>query len=152
MATRTTFTPRPKFKPVLKRARVGTPGFSADEMLKFANTLNNSIGLRMDHGLDVYDQAAPPLAARYRKYKERKVGSGIRDMRLTGRTRRGMRALSAEQNKAVIGFSDPEAARRIKINALRSRQYGASPRDLEVLQREVQESRERPVVVETMAS
>lgn len=136
-----------KFQPVIRRARVGTPGFSADAMLRFANVLNNSIGTRMDRALDVYDSSAPALSPRYKRSKERRLGVGIRDLRWTGRTRRGMRVLSAQQNKAVLGFSDPVAQDRMRINNRRSRQYGVSPINRQDLERVVLESLDRPLTI-----
>lgn len=140
-----------KFQPVMKRARVGTPGFSADTMLRFAGELNSSIAQRMDRAQDIYDNAALALTPDYAKSKMKKVGSAIRDLRLTGRTRRGMRPLSAAQNVAIIGFSDPVAMNRIQINNRRVRQYGVSPVNRQHLYNVVHQSLQRPVIVETKA-
>lgn len=140
---------RRKFEPVMKRARVGTPGFSADTMLRFAGELNSSIAGRMDRAQDVYDGSALPLTERYAASKLKKLGSAVRDLRWTGRTRRGMRPLSASQNVAIIGFSDPVAMNRIQINNRRVRQYGVSPVNRQHLYNVVHQSLERPVAIET---
>lgn len=136
-----------KFQPVMKRARVGTPGFSADSMLRFAGELNSSITQRLDRAQDIHDGSALALTERYAKYKLKKLGSAIRDLRMTGRTRRGMRPLSASQNKAVIGFSDPVAMNRVQVNNRRVRQYGVSPVNREHLYNVVHQSLERPVII-----
>src|SRR5206468_5192437 len=95
-----------RFNPVIRRARVVVTGYSPEQMINFGNVLNSSIGDRMDRGLDINDSPAPPLRPGYAKYKQRQGGSGIRDWKLTGRTRRSMKVLSAGQNHAVLGFTD----------------------------------------------
>jgi len=91
-------------------------------MLQFGNVLLRSIQDRLDRGQTIYDAAAPPLRENYMRRKERVAGMNIRDLRLTGRTRRGMKVLEAGHNYALIGFSDPEAANRVRWNQRRSRQ------------------------------
>lgn len=134
-----------KFQPVIKRARVGTPGFSADTMLRFAGELNSSIAGRLDRAQDIYDGSALALTPKYAKSKMKRLGSAVRDLRWTGRTRRGMRPLSASQNKAIIGFSDPVAMNRVQLNNRRVRQYGVSPVNRQHLYNVVHQSLERPV-------
>lgn len=142
----------PKFQPVIRRARVSVPGFSADTMLRFAGILNSSIQTRLDRALDIYDSAAPPLSARYGASKLKRYGVSLRDWRFTGRTRRAMRPLSAQQNKAVIGFSDPGVSVRVKKNQQRSRQYGVSPLNREDIYNAIRQSLERPVTIVREAS
>lgn len=145
---------RTTFKPVIKRARVDVPGFSADAMARFGNLLNNDIQRRFDGALDVYDNAAPPLAEGYKKFKVdgKYHGAPIRNLLLTGRLRRGMRLLRAQANVAVIGFSDPVAMERMKINNRKSRMYGVSPKNLDVVVREVNQSLSGAVTVKSVAS
>lgn len=132
---------RSAFKATIRRAVVGTPGFSADRMLQFGNILNNDIQRRFDEALNVYDEAAPALAKGYEKFKVdgQYHGEPIRNLRLTGRLRRGMRVLRASQNHATLGFSDPVADERMTFNQRRSNMYGASPRNLEVVLKVVNE-------------
>jgi len=140
--------PRPVFKPVLKRARIGTPGFSADTMLRFGNLLNNSIRDRFNAALDIYDNAAKPLSEGYAKYKQKGSFSGkrqfapgepIRNLRLTGQLQRSMKVLSASQNRTRLGFSDPVSDNRMTLNQRRSNMYGVSPKDEQVLMKTVRE-------------
>ena len=121
-----------KFQPVIRRVRVARPGLNADSMARLGNALNNSIKARMDRAQDIYDQPAPALTPGYAKYKAKGKyhGNPVRDLQLTGQTRRSMRLLSAQQNRAYIGFSDPVGKNRMQINNRRSRQYGASPADM----------------------
>ncbi len=90
----------------------------------------DSIKTRLDRAQNIYDQSAPPLKAHYSAWKVKaRGGQPVRDLRLTGFTRRRMAVIEAGQNYCVIGFTDPEAARRIYYNNLRSRQWGVSPQD-----------------------
>lgn len=132
--------PKP-FKTVLKRARIGTPGFTADTMARFGNLLNNSIRDRFNHALDIYDNAAKPLNEQYAKYKVngKYHGEPIRNLRLTGRLQRSMKVLSASHNRARLGFSDPVSDTRMTLNQRRSNMYGVSPRDEQVLMKAVRE-------------
>ena len=128
-----------RFQPVIKRARFNAVGFSPQQMLQFGNVLLRSIQGRLDKGQDIYDHAAPPLKPSYARRKERYAGTTIRDLRLTGRTRRSMKVVEAGQNYGVIGFTDDEAANRVRWNQRRSRQWGVSPNDEKALARAVYE-------------
>lgn len=139
--------PRTKFQPVIRQARFDAPGISPQGMLTIGHALNNSIAARMDKGLDVFDATTAPLTTKYQARKRIKGGSGLRDMKFTGRTRRGMQPLSAAQNVCVIGFSDPVAQERMKINNRRYRQYGVSPSDSRVVLSAVSALSERAVTV-----
>lgn len=118
-----------RFEPVIRRARFAVSGYSPEAMLEFGNVLNSSIADRMSKGLTINDSAAPPLKEQYARYKQRRTGSRLRDLYLTGRTRRSMKVLQVQTNRAVLGFTDPEAEKRIAINSRISRQYGVSPSD-----------------------
>jgi hypothetical protein len=142
-----------KFKVKIRKARFSVGAFSAQVMLSIGNAVNADIGRRLDGGLDVEDRVAPPLKSRVnspnnsagvqialrvfqdRGYKGRKLKKGlnpIRDWRFTGRTRRAMRVLTVGPGLAILGFSDPEAAKRAAINNRRWRQYGMSPANKKV--------------------
>lgn len=136
-----------KFQPVIKRVRFESRGFSPEQMLGFGNVLLKSIQTRLDKAQDIYDQAAPPLKPQYQRRKERYAGTSVRDLRLTGRTRRSMKVLEVGQNYGVIGLSDPEAANRIRWNQRRSRQWGVSPQNEKDLARAVHDSLTSPVSV-----
>lgn len=146
--------PRPTFKPVIKRARIGTPGFTADSMARFGNLLNNSIISRFNSALDIYDQAAKPLAEGYKKFKTdgKYHGEPIRNLRLTGRLQRSMKLLRASQNHATIGFADPESNNRMRLNQARSFMYGVSPKDEAVLLKAVREYLFSTVAVEVKSA
>lgn len=111
------------------------------DMLILGNrVLNESIFPRLDRAQDIYDQSAPPLKPGYQKWKMKRYGSGIRDLKASGRTRRGTRVVEAGQrggqnpySYVTLGFSDPVALDRIRINQLRARQWGLSPKDKEFI-------------------
>ena len=137
-----------KFAPVIRRARFAVPGFSPQAMLGFAQRVDANIKERMLRGQTVYDTLAPPLSERYGKYKQARYGTSIRDMRATGRTFRGIKVLEASTNKAKIGFTDQIAAFRIRINRVRSVQWGMSDANRIFFRQIVHDSLVRPVVVE----
>lgn len=136
-----------KFETVIKKARFKVVGFSPTTMARLGRVLLDSITARLDRAQDVYDASAPPLALKYQGFKLRKYGSGVRDLKKTGRTRRGMNVLEAGQNYAVIGFTDTEAAFRVRLNNRLSRQWGVSPANSQAITTAVRQSVERPVVV-----
>lgn len=142
-----------KFQPQIRKARFSVGPFSSQVMLAIGNAVNMDLGRRLDEGLDVDDRVAPPLKSRVnspnnsagvqvslrvfqdRGYKARKLKKGlnpIRDWRFTGRTRRAMRVLTVGPGLAILGFSDPEAAKRAAANNRRWRQYGMSPANKKV--------------------
>jgi hypothetical protein len=56
---------------------------------------------------------------------------------------------AANENRAVIGFIDPEADRIAHINNQREKQFGLSPKDEEVLKRVVHATAMQARVVRT---
>lgn len=131
--------PTVRFQPLIKRARFEAPGFSPTDMVTIGNQiLQGAIFPRLDRAQDIYDQSTPPLTEKYMRWKNRRYGSSLRDLRASGRTRRGTRVIEAGQrggqnpySYVKIGFSDPEAALRIALNNRRVRQWGWSENDKE---------------------
>jgi hypothetical protein len=123
-----------RFQTKVRHARFHVSGFSPEQMISIGEELISSIKDRTALALDVYDQPAAPLGSKgktggYAGYKSRVAPPAIRNLRLSGRTMRSLKVLSASENRAVIGFTDPITARRIAINSRKSRQFGVSPRD-----------------------
>ena len=121
-----------RFKAKISRARFVVSPFSAQQMVELGQVAVDSIKARLERAENIYDQPAKPLSegrrgTGYRRYKARKAPPAIRNWRLTGRTLRGMNVLRANENRAVIGFSDPVAAMRAVVNQKRERQFGLSP-------------------------
>lgn len=123
-----------RFQTKIRKARFEYTGYSPEQMVTAATALRDSIERRILMGLDLGDAPAPPLKPSYLKYKQRR-GNPIRDWKLTGRTLRSMKVLSAQVNKAIIGFTDDVANRRAYFNNLRWRQFGVSPKDQSALKR-----------------
>jgi len=115
------------FRTKITRARFVVSPFTAEQMVEIGQVAVASILERLERGQNVSDQPAAPLRPSYRKYKARRSPPAIRNWKLTGRTLRGLRVLEANENRAVIGFSDPEAGRRAALNNRRERQFGLSP-------------------------
>ena len=118
---------RRRFQTKITRARFVVSPFSSEQMAALGQTGVDSIQARLERGQNVSDQPAAPLAKRYQAYKARRSPPAIRNWRLSGRTLGALRVLRANENRAVIGFSDPEAGRRAAINNRRERQFGLSP-------------------------
>jgi hypothetical protein len=131
------------FQAKISRARFTVTDFSPREMVSLAESLRSAIFMRLDQALDVYDAPAKPLAERYAKYKQRRTGSGVRDLKLTGETRRAIKVLSAGPNRAVLGpMKGYKNAWRLKagksaltysqllfLKNRQSPQWGVSPND-----------------------
>jgi hypothetical protein len=67
-----------------------------------------------------------------RGYPDYKAARGLqpfRDWFWTGRTMRSLKVKSASENRAVIGFVDPNADRIAHVNNIRQKQFGVSPED-----------------------
>jgi hypothetical protein len=120
------------FQTKISKARFVVSPFTAQQMVELGQVAVDSIKSRLERAENVYDQPAKPLSegrrgTGYRRYKSGKAPPAIRNWKLTGRTLRGMNVLRANENRAVIGFSDPVAAMRAAINQKRERQFGLSP-------------------------
>ena len=131
-----------RFQTVLKHARFVYSPYTATEMQGFAQVLTDSIRARIQRGQNIYDQAAAPLKPGLpgrRGYPDYKVARGlqpIRDWTWSGHTLRCLKVLTANENRAAIGFLDEtlpgrrQTASQIAFyNNQRERQWGVSPRD-----------------------
>lgn len=128
-------TARVKFQPVIRRARYKVAGYTGAEMLEFGNVLAEDVKARILRAENVQDQPAIPLRPNYAKYKAKKAPPAVRNWRLSGRTLRGLRCVSASPNLAIIRFYDPVANERAYLNNRRERQFGMSPRNTENIAR-----------------
>jgi len=101
----------PRFQTVIKHARFVYSPYTATEMQGFAQMLADSIRARIQSGRNIYDQAAPlkPGLPGRRGYPDYKVARGlqpIRDWIWSGHTLRCLKVLTANENRAAIGFLD----------------------------------------------
>lgn len=119
-----------RFQPRITKAQFVVSPFTPQQMIEFANALLADVNARLGRGENVYDQPAKPLSERYAKWKARKYPPAVRNLKLTGRTRRGAKVVSASENRVVIGFTDPVAEQRVERNQRRERQWGVSPANL----------------------
>jgi hypothetical protein len=136
----------PRFQTVIRRARFVYSPYAATEMQGFAQVLADSIRTRIQSGQNIYDQAAAPLKPGLpgrRGYPDYKAARGlqpIRDWIWSGHTLRCLKVLTANENRATIGFLDEalpgrkQTASQIAFyNNQRDRQWGVSPRDRQAL-------------------
>ena len=132
----------PRFQTVIRRARFVYSPYTATEMQGFAQVLADSIRARIQSGQNIYDQAAAPLKPGkpgrrgYPDYKAARGLQPIRDWTWSGHTLRCLKVLTANENRAAIGFLDEampgrrQTASQIAFyNNQRERQWGVSPRD-----------------------
>lgn len=131
------------FQTKISRARFTVADYSPQEMVALAESLRSTIFMRLDQALTLYDGPAAPLKERYGKYKQKRGRSGVRDLNLTGETRRAIKVLSAGPNRAVLGpIRAYKQAWRLKagkpaitysqllfLKNRQSPQWGVSPRD-----------------------
>src|ERR1039458_454448 len=121
------------FQTKVSHARYVVGPFSSDQMNTLAGILRDSMRNRIQRGLNVNDQPAKPLKPAYAKTKQIKGKNAVRDWTMSGNTLRAMAVLSANENRAVIGFNNPVASRVARFNNLRERAFGVSPLDRQVL-------------------
>ena len=101
-----------------------------------------SIRARIQSGQNIYDQGAAPLKpgqSGRRGYPDYKAARGlqpIRDWTWSGHTLRCLKVLTANENRAAIGFLDEAlpgrrqtASQIAAFNNRREPQWGVSPRD-----------------------
>lgn len=132
----------PRFQTVIRKARFVYSPYTGQEMAGFAGVLADAIRLRIRGGCNIYDQPAAPLkpgrhgVGGYPRQKEARGLKPIRDWTWTGHTLRCLKVLTANQNRAAIGFLDERmpgrrltASEVAAFNNLRERQWGVSPRD-----------------------
>ena len=135
-----------RFQTVLKSARFVYSPYSATEMQGFGQVLADSIRTRIQSGQNIYDQAAAPLKpgqSGRRGYPDYKAARGLRPVRdwtWSGHTLRCLKVLTANENRAAIGFLDEalpgrsQTASQIAFyNNRRERQWGVSPHDREAV-------------------
>ena len=120
--------------------------YTATEMQGFGQVLAESIRARIQSGQNIYDQAAAPLKpgqSGRRGYPDYKAARGLRPVRdwtWSGHTLRCLKVLTANENRAAIGFLDEalpgrsQTASQIAFyNNRRERQWGVSPHDREAV-------------------
>jgi hypothetical protein len=131
-----------RFQTLIRRARFVYSPYAANEMQGFAQALADSVRARIRSGQNIYDQPAAPLKPGkpgrrgYPDYKSARGLQPIRDWTWSGHTLRCLKVLTANENRAVIGFLDEampgrrQTASQIAFyNNQRERQWGVSPRD-----------------------
>jgi len=97
---------------VIKSARFVYSPYTATEMQGFAQVLADSIRSPIQSGQNIYDQAAAPLKPGlqgrrgYPDYKSARGLPPIRDWTWSGHTLRCLKVLTANENRAAIGFLD----------------------------------------------
>lgn len=127
------------FHTKITRARWVLGPFTSEDMLEIATGVRDSIAQRIHAGLNANDLPAKPLKPGrngHRGYPDYKIAHGlqpIRDWFWTGRTMRSLKVKSVNENRAMIGFVDPNADLIAHVNNLREKAFGISPKDRQAL-------------------
>jgi hypothetical protein len=127
------------FQAKITRARFVLGPFTAEDMQTIGDVLADSISGRIRKAVNVNDDPAKVLKPGrngrrgYPDYKAARGLQPLRDWVWTGRTMRSLKVKSANENRVVIGFVDPNADRVAHVNNLRERQFGVSPKDRSAL-------------------
>lgn len=143
-----------RFETKIQKARFVVSPYTAQEMIRFGQTIIDSNFARWDRAVDANDGVAPPLKPRYAAFKSRRYGSTLRDLRLTGRLRRSIKVLTASVYRAAMGPVDGIHTRSQKRRNLtfadvlaicnrRWRMWGVSPKDQDTV---VGKMMERPII------
>lgn len=98
-------------------------------MLTLGNVLADSNRARIGQGINAADMPAKALKPGYAQAKAKKGRNPVRDWNMTGRTLAALQCLAANENRALIGFKNPIAARIAHWNNLKERSFGVSPQD-----------------------
>ena len=117
------------YAPKITKARFVLGPFSAEQMSTIGNFMVDRIKRRIESGRNVSDAPSRALKPAYQKAKTRRGLNPVRDWTWRGRTLRSLAIKSANENRVVIGFVDPQADIIAHVNNLRERAFGASPED-----------------------
>jgi hypothetical protein len=126
------------FQTKITRARFAVGPFSSEQMQQIGQVVLDSIITRIQKGVNALDQPAKPLKpGRNGKkgYPDYKIARGlqpIRDWTLRGKTMRALKVKSANENRVVLGFLDPQSDAIAHFNNLRERAFAVSPNDQKV--------------------
>jgi hypothetical protein len=101
---------------VTNRPNIEIPMFSAGQMHRFAEAGIEQMKERLAAGLDVHDEAAPPLTEKYARQKQAAGGSGIRDLHRTGQMLESLEVLDASADSAHVGIEGEDAYRKALYN------------------------------------
>jgi hypothetical protein len=124
---------RSAWQPKVSHARFVVGAFSSDQMLTLGNILADKVGTRIRQGINASDLPSKPLKDKYAKFKQQKGRNPERDWTMSGNTLRALRCLTADENRATVGFNNPVANRIAHWNNLKERAFAVSPRDHEIL-------------------
>lgn len=126
-------------KPKITRARFVISALSSGQMVRLGSIAAASIKDRLSRGENVSDAPAKPLTVGYARRKSKRAPPALRNWKFTGRTLRSMQVLSANENRARIGFSDPIANMRAVVQNRRERQFGLSETNWDAIKGELRQ-------------
>jgi hypothetical protein len=137
-----------QFKTAIRHVRLVYSPYTALGMQAFAQVLAGSIRARIQSVRNIYDQVAAPLKpgrAGRRSYPDYRTARGpqpMRDWTWSGHTLRCLKVLTANENRAAIGFLDERLPNRTQsasqiafYNNQRERQWDVSPCDRQAVMR-----------------
>src|SRR5579859_1287978 len=95
------------FQTKVRHARFVVGPFSSTQMATLGDILRDTMRDRIQNGINANDSPAKQLSPGYAAAKQRKGLNPFRDWTNSGNTVRAMVTLSADENKATIGFNNP---------------------------------------------
>lgn len=134
------------FETKIRRSRFAVGSFSAEAMLTIGNVTLDAVLGRIQRGINANDEPAKPLKPGkngrrgYPDYKSARGLQPIRDWTWRGKTLRSLKVKAVSENRAVLGFVDPEADFIAHVNNLRERAFALSLNDRKVLAAVVNET------------
>lgn len=127
------------YQPKIRRARFKVGPFSPEQMEAIGNAMVDTISQRIRTGMNASDSPAKPLKPGrngkrgYPDYKLARGRAPIRDWVMRGLTMRSLKVKSANENRVVIGFVNPQADYIAHVNNKIERMFGVSGNDRKVL-------------------
>ena len=119
-----------------RKVRIKGFGIRPLQMLRLGGIGLASVKERVARGLNIDDQAMPPLKRSYAVRKNREIGGGrqIRDLRLTGSMLNNLTVRSATENSVRIALTRQADRQKALRNQQISPWLGWSPSDIQAVE------------------
>lgn len=119
-----------------RKVRIKGFGIRPLQMLRLGGIGLAAVKARVARGLNIDDQAMPPLKKRYAIQKNKQIGGGrqVRDLRLTGSMLNNLTVRSATENQVRIALTRQADRQKALRNQQISPWLGWSPADIQAVE------------------